>query len=84
MKRRVDELCAHVSELQGELSSLWQSAIAHVDQQQQKGEEVKESGCSSRNKSTRTTTGKFKPRVNKFDSSTHQRQPERIEYRHEC
>ncbi|XP_065195831.1 uncharacterized protein LOC135827230 [Sycon ciliatum] len=51
VKRRVDELCAHVSELRGELSSLRQSAIApmHVDQQQQKGEEVKESAASSTN-----------------------------------
>ena len=63
MKRRVDELCAHVSELRGELSSLRQSAIAHVDQQQQKGEEVKESAASSTN-STRTLTGKSKPRAN--------------------
>ena len=63
VKRCVDELCAHVSDLRGELSSLRQSAIAHVDQQQQKGEEVKESAASSTN-STRTLTGKSKPRAN--------------------
>ncbi|XP_065189678.1 TPR-containing protein DDB_G0280363-like [Sycon ciliatum] len=73
VKRRVDELCAHVSELRGELSSLRQSAIApmHVDQQQQKGEEVKESAASSTN-STRTLTGKSKPRANSEKKSKQQ------------
>ncbi|XP_065177067.1 involucrin-like [Sycon ciliatum] len=43
----------------------------HVDQQQQKGEEVKESAASSTN-STRTLTGKSKPRANSEKKSKQQ------------